>query len=277
MRRIVHTFRPTVVHLQEPFLPTLNSFALGAAGSARTVGTFHTYSEKSRGYLWTWPWCEWINHRLDARIAVSNAAREFASRYHSMNITVVPHGITLPPEPETQVNRTSGYPTRIVFVGRADEPRKGFQILTATMQILERESPGAFILDSLGSGTTRGEVTEDQLCATLSKADICVVPSLGGESFGLVALEALAHGVPVIASKIAGYAEWLDDSGTGALVEPGNVEALVKAVRHISEKSIHAACQARARQFAATYSWNKCVDRTLEIYNAGQPKVERSN
>jgi phosphatidylinositol alpha-mannosyltransferase len=271
MQRLISGFRPDVIHLQEPFLPTLNTFALRHAGRALKVGTFHTFSETSRGYLWSWPWCRWINAQLDRRVAVSEAARDFATRHHPAEFTVVPNGVRLPAAAERRPERPPGSPVQVLFVGRADEPRKGFAVLTAAMAQLDREAPGRFALRSVGPGTPQGEVDVGQLAAAYRAADVCAVPSLGGESFGLVALEALAHGVPVVATRIRGYAEWLEGSGTGILVPPGDAGALAAAIREVTEdKDKHLACARQAGEFAARYDWERCADRLLGIYRAGR-------
>jgi phosphatidylinositol alpha-mannosyltransferase len=272
VRRLVGSFRPDVLHLQEPFIPTLNTFALLHAGGARRVGTFHTFSESSRGYLWTWPWCRWINSLLDARIAVSEPARSFATRYHPAPFVVIPHAVRLPPESAMRPRRAPGRPARVLFVGRADEPRKGFSVLADAMRLMNARYPGEFAVDAVGPGTVRGGVGEGELMAAFAAADVCAVPSIGGESFGLVALEALAHGVPVVASRIRGYAEWLDGSGTGDLVAPGDPVALSEALlRILRDSAFHGACAERARGLAELYSWDRCAQRLGEVYAGGNP------
>ncbi len=269
MRRLVTEFRPDVVHVQEPFLPTLNTWALRHAGAARRVGTFHTFSETSRGYLWAWPWCRWINRQLDARIAVSAAARDFATQFHPMAMTVVPNGVRLPPVAARRAARPPGRPVRVLFVGRGDEPRKGLGVLREAMRQLEQVAPGEFALHEIGPGTAGGAVRDAERDAAYAAADVCAVPSLGGESFGLVALEALAHGVPVVASRIRGYAEWLDGAGVGALVAPGDAIALAAALRNVTaEAGRHAACAQRAVTLAANYEWDAIAERTVAVYGA---------
>lgn len=272
----MRAFRPDVVHLQEPFVPLLNAFVLWHAGGARRIGTFHTYSETSRGYLWSWPWCHWINRRLDVRVAITEAARGFAAQFHPAKYELVPHGIRLPPANEMRPLRPPGEPVRLLFVGRADEPRKGFAVLREAFRQLTCEHPGCYALTVVGpnealatdrSITWRGKLTEPELRAAYAGADIVVVPSLGGESFGLVALEALAHGVPVVASRIHGYAEWLDGTGTGELVPPGEAAALAAAIRRLAgDAAVHARCAQRAREVAASYDWERRVGRLIRLY-----------
>jgi phosphatidylinositol alpha-mannosyltransferase len=272
MKCLIANFRPDVIHVQEPFLPTINTFALLHAGKARRVGTFHTYSETSRGYLWAWPWCRWINTRLDARVAVSVSAREFATRWHPQPFTIVSNGVCLPPADAVRPARPVGKPVKVLFVGRADEPRKGFAILQEAMRRLELESSGAFTLDAVGPATARGEVTAAELAAAYASADVCAVPSTGGESFGLVALEALAHGVPVVASRIRGYADWLEGMGAGALTCAGDAPALAAAIRELTgHPAGYLAAVRRAPEVAACYSWDVLVPRLLAIYRGDQP------
>lgn len=264
IRRLLAEFRPDVVHLQEPFLPTLNSFVLWHAKGARRIGTFHTYSETSRGYLWAWPWCRWINRRLDVRLAVSVAARDFATRYHPVPFRVVPNGVWLPPAAGRRAPRPPGRPARVLFVGRGDEPRKGFGVLREAMRRLEKDAPGEYICAAVGPATPRGAVSQAELAVAYAAADVCVVPSLGGESFGLVALEALAHGVPVIASRIRGYAEWLDGAGVGELVPPGDPRALAAALaRLLGDPERHRRSAAAALALAARYEWAALAERIV--------------
>lgn len=271
VRRIMVSFKPDVVHLHEPFLPTLNTFVLLNAGRARRVGTFHTFSETSRGYLWFWPWCRWVSSRLDARVAVSQAAERFAARYHPAPFERIEHAIRLPEPGAARGDRPPGRPVRLLFVGRADEPRKGFSILLAAMEMLEAADPGAYVLEAVGPNTPGGRVSEEELAERYRTADLCIVPSLGGESFGLVALEALAHGVPVVASRIAGYREWLEAADVGGLVPPADPLALATRVRALcGDEGAYRACADRARRVAATYSWEACTDRLLAVYSGGR-------
>jgi phosphatidylinositol alpha-mannosyltransferase len=271
MRRLVAEFQPEVIHLQEPFLPTLNTFALWSAGAARRVGTFHTFAESSRGYLWAWPYCRWVHRRLDARIAVSAAARDFAARFHPGDYRIIPNGVWSPPPSARRPARPPARPARLLFVGRADEPRKGFGVLQAAWARLEAANPGGYVLDAVGRGTPRGEVSEPELSAAYAAADGCVVPSLGGESFGLVALEALAHGVPVIASRIRGYADWLEGAGVGELVAPGDPAALAAALaRLLGDPERHRRCAEAALALAARHDWATLAERIVTTIYGGR-------
>ncbi len=280
VKALLREFRPDVLHVEEPFLPLLNTFCLWHATSAVRVGTFHTYSETSRGYLWAWPYCQWVNRRLHARMAVSVPAREFAAQFHPTDYAIVPNAVKLPPIERRRLSRPLGNPIRLLFVGRSDEPRKGFGVLLAALRRLAAEMPGAFILEVAGPGSERwqqettglpvrftGRLSDEQLTAAYVAADVCVLPSVGGERFGLVALEALAHGVPVVASRIRGYAEWLEGTETGRLVRPHDEADLAAALRDIAANPAqHALWTQRAPEVAARYEWDIVAARVVEIY-----------
>lgn len=286
VRTLLREFRPDVIHLQEPFLPLLNTFCLWHAQGATCVGTFHTFSETSRGYLWAWPWCRWVGRRLHARIAVSAAARDFAAQFHPGTYALVPSGVRAVAASQRRPAGGVRRPVRALFVGRCDEPRKGFGGLLAALRRLETETPGEFALTVAGPGAEAwqggaavaglpvrfvGRLTDAELSAAYAAADVCVVPSLGGESFGLVALEALAHGVPVVASQIRGYAEWLERAEVGLLVAPGDAAALAEALRNVtSDAGRHAAWAQRAVALAANYEWDAIAERTVAVYAAAR-------
>jgi len=221
-----------------------------------------------------------VARRLRARIAVSGAAQEFAARYHPGAYQVVPNGIRLPGPDDRRLKGGLGKPVRLLFVGRADEPRKGFAVLLAALRRLHVVCPGDFQLTVAGPGAEgwheraeglpvrmAGRLTDSELAAEYRAADLCVVPSRGGESFGLVALEALAHGVPVIASQIRGYKDWLAGTGSGCLVTPGDAEALAEALRKVvREPETYSAWARRGPEVAAGYAWDLIAARVMEVY-----------
>jgi phosphatidylinositol alpha-mannosyltransferase len=108
-------------------------------------------------------------------------------------------------------------------------------------------------------------VSDAELRAELARADVLVAPSLKGESFGLVLAEAMAAGVPVVASDIAGYRDVL--TGGGVLVAPGDVSALAQALdRLLADDGERARLGSEGRREAAQYAWPRVAERVLEIY-----------
>ena len=244
------------------------------------MGTFHTYSERSRGYLWAWPWVRLVWSRLHARVAVSEAAREFATRYHQANFRILPNAVDVPLTPSPAPGGPG--PLRVLFVGRLDDRRKGFGVLVEALQRLEARAPDTVVVTAVGPGTRtweprippalpltlRGQVADDELAAAYRACDLVVVPSLGGESFGLVPLEAMAQQRPVVASRIPGYAAWLD--GATRLVEPGDPEALAVALAELAvDEPTRAALARKGRAVAEEYAWPAQAERWAELYRSG--------
>ncbi len=287
LRRLLADFPPDVVHVQEPVVPLPSAALLWLAPSrARKIGTFHTYSETSRGYLYAWPWVRAVWSRLDLRVAVSEAAREFATRYHAAEFHIVPNALDLPaPDLPLRPVPTPEGPLRILFVGRMDEPRKGFSILLGALARVEAAHPGTLRLVAVGRGreahTARveaerlpvefaGELDEAGLATEYRRAELAVVPSLGGESFGLVALEAMAHGTPVVATSILGYRAWME--GTARLVPPGDEAALAGVLEELAaDRKAREAMAARGATLASQYSWPRIAATWIGIYRGLLP------
>lgn len=281
LRRVLREFRPDVVHVHEPVAPLPCAALLWLAPrGVRRVGTFHTFSERGRGYLWAWPWCDAVWSRLQMRIAVSEAARDYATRYHGGEFAVIANGIALPLRRRDPNPPPASGPMRALFVGRMDEPRKGFAVLLDALQALDAERPGRMTLTAVGRGAElwreraralpvsfAGEVDDAELERRYLSADVVIVPSLGGESFGLVPLEAMAHGVPVVASRIAGYTGWME--GAAELVPAGNSRALAVALQRLAESPALWAAWARAGlALAEKHAWSRVADAWIRLYGA---------
>jgi phosphatidylinositol alpha-mannosyltransferase len=280
LRRLVREFDPDVVHVQEPVAPLPCAALLWLAPArALRVGTFHTYSETSLGYLISWPWTRWVWSRLHVRVAVSEAAREFATRFHPLPFRIIPNAIELPaPPPPPPTNQG---PCRVLFIGRLDEERKGFGPLLRAVRAVETGAPGTLTLTAVGRGADQwrqeaeglpisfdGEVGNAEIARAYADADVVAIPSVRGESFGLVALEAMAHGRPVIASQIAGYSAWLED--VARLVPPGDEVTLARALKDLATSpALRADLTARGARLAQQYSWDAVVERWLAVYRAG--------
>jgi phosphatidylinositol alpha-mannosyltransferase len=276
LSRIIRGFAPDVIHAQEPFVPALNTFALLEAGKARRIGTFHTFSESSLGYLWAWPWCRWVNSMLDARIAVSESARDFVRRFHPAHYEVIPNGTRIPGPNDRRKPLPLKPPVRLLFVGRADESRKGFGVLAEAFRLLNVAQPGRFVLNVAGPSRPPGAAgilylgkpDPAALSRAYAEADITVVPSVAGESFGLVALESLSHRVPVVASRIRGFSDWLDGSGAARLFESGNPHSLKDTLSSIaSDPQEHERMAACAVETSSKFEWVRVVDRILALYS----------
>ena len=273
-----------VVHLHEPLMPALPLTVLYHS-ETRNVGTFHAFAESNLGYFYGRPLLQPLVEKLDARIAVSHAAAEFVGRYFPGEYHVIPNGIELARygdhvEPLPQYR--DGRPT-ILFVGRFNEPRKGFRYLLRAFPLVREQFPDARLL-VVGRGDVRryrdfldsrgvegvefvGYVENADLPRYYVSCDLFCAPSTKGESFGLILLEAMASGRPVVASRIPGYAGVIDHGRDGWLVAPQDPVALALAlVRVLADRELRAELAAAGRQKARRYSWSEVARRVLTVY-----------
>jgi len=275
-----------VVHYHEPLVPALPITVLRFHRGAN-VGTFHAMARRNLGYYYGRPFLKRYFNRLHACIAVSAPARDFIARYFNADFRIVPNGIDctrfspeLPPLPAA---RTEGKAT-ILFVGRL-EPRKGFPTLLEAYARLRRTRADARLV-VVGDGPMRwgyeaevqgmgipdvefcGHVSAELLPRYYASADIFGAPATKGESFGIVLLEAMASGVPVVASAIAGFSQVVDAGVTGTLVPPRDSEAWSAALQALLDdpRLRHDMGAAGVRR-AQGYDWKRVVNSVLDVYS----------
>ena len=241
-----------VVHLHEPMLPASCLTALVAA-QVPVVATFHMYR---RALLWYGVFAPVVRpaaRRLAACVAVSPAAAEYARRGTGREPQVIPNGIDYD-ELAALGPRRGG--RRVLFVGR-DEPRKGLAVLRAAVGLV----PGAELV-VVGPD---GHVSHGRLLDELARADVLAAPSLRGESFGLVLAEAMAAGVPVVASDIRGYREVVGDAGV--LVPPGDPPALAHALGALlADERRRRELGDAGRRKAQAYAWPHVASQIAAVY-----------
>jgi len=254
-----------VVHLHEPMLPAT---CLTAIVTARTplVGTFHMFRQELLWYRVFAPVVRAAAGRLDARLAVSAAARDYVARTLPGDYDVVPNGIDHAAFASLDGRRDG---TRIVFVGR-DEPRKGLAVLLDAFGRLGHDETELVLVGPSGRHGDRihalGRVDDTRVREELASADVLCAPSLRGESFGLVLVEAMAAGVPVVASRIPGY-EDVVPGDAGVLVQPGDAAALADALRQLlADGELRARLGANGREASRRYDWSSVAREIVAIY-----------
>ena len=291
IKRILQREAFDVLHLHEPLTPSITWWALLHARvlpQAVTIGTFHAYHERPNWlYAHSRPIFGKFFRRLDSLIAVSGAAYNFAYRLFPGDYRIIPNGVDLSRfgrdrrMSEDDPNR----PPTILFVGRLDK-RKGFQNLLEAYFRLKPDYP-RLRLQVVGPFAPRecapyqkiaeaqhvtgiefvGYVSSERLPTFYHQADIFCAPSLGYESFGIVLLEAMAAGLPIVASNIAGYRTVLSDGQEGRLTPPGQTECLTDALRQLlNQPQQRREMGQRGRLKASQYSWDQIVDQILELY-----------
>ncbi len=273
-----------VIHLHEPLTPLL-CLAVLLHSDLPNVGTFHAARPNNVWYMYTKPILDLFFEKLDVRVAVSEAAREFVDSYFPAEYDIVPNGIALEqfrsdaePLPEFMDGRRN-----ILFVGRYSEPRKGFRYLVRAMPMIRGQFPDARLI-VVGQGNAAryerfleqhgitdvvfaGFVDSETLPRYYASADVFVAPSTGRESFGLILLEGMASGKPVVASAIPGYSAVIRNGIDGMLVEPKDAQALALAiVRVLADADLRNQLVASGREHVKQFSWEVVANRLLEVY-----------
>jgi phosphatidylinositol alpha-mannosyltransferase len=280
-----------IVHVHEPLQGPLPLTVLRFSNAAN-VGTFHAYSGSrystgSMAYYYGRRLLKRWFRKLDGKIAVSEAAAEFVDQYFRGYYNIIPNGIDFerfatpaPPIPELADGRPS-----ILFLGRLEERRKGFGYLLRAFRIVKQEWPEARLVVAGGSDRARvgydtwarrtglpdvsfvGSPSEEDKIRYFQSATVFVAPNTGDESFGIVLLEAMAAGRPIVASNIRGFAGVLTHGVEGLLVPPKNEAALASAISHLLADPARREELARnGRLKARDYSWDRVAERVLAYY-----------
>ncbi len=275
-----------IIHLHEPMMPALPLTVLRHSQSIN-VGTFHAFGRTSLRYFYAKPMLHGFFRRLHARIAVSGPARDFVARRFPGDYRIIPNGIDYCrfATPRTPLPAYDDEALDVLFVGRL-EKRKGLEYLLRAWGLIRDTFPRARLLVVGGGGhrlenyaqytesrgwrevVFAGYVSPDDLVRYYQTSDVFCAPSTGQESFGIVLLEAMAAGRPIVASKIPGYAEVVADGREGLLVPPKDPAALAVALtRLLADAELRRAMGARGRQKAADHDWSRIADQVLAVYD----------
>ena len=270
---VMRSIEPDVVHLHEPAVPgPCLSALLGFNGPM--VGTFHASGELL--HMWTRPALKSSMARLSARVVVSESALETArANWYDAEYVVLWNGI--------EVERIAGaVPTptdrpAAFFIGR-HEPRKGLAVLLDAWRTIDRDAvlwvggAGPQTEELRAESSTSnvewlGAITDAERDSHLRGATVVCAPSLHGESFGVVLLEGMAAGTPVVASAIEGYANVARADRDALLVPPGDVGALQQALRRVlDDPALRERLETCGRARAEEFSMARLAERYLELY-----------
>ncbi|MBI4187371.1 MAG: glycosyltransferase family 4 protein [Chloroflexi bacterium] len=277
-----------IIHLHEPFMPMLCSAVLRFSDTVN-IGTFHACQGKP-GYGFGRPISTFMLKRrarkLHAKIAVSRVALEFASKHVNGHYDIIPNGIDQErfSRDVAPVDSFRDGKRNILFVGRL-EKRKGVNYLLRAYQQVKSEIPDSRLI-IVGPGTRLrkkyekwvrkndlsdvafvGQVSYDDLPRYYKTADVCCFSATGQESFGIVLLEAMAAGKPVVASNIDGYATVLTHGVEGLLVPPKDEQALARAlIALLKDSRLQQQMGERGRLKAAEYSWERIARKVVGCY-----------
>ena len=262
-----------VVHVHEPLVPGPSLTAL-LVKMAPVVATFHSAGE-SAAYRTFSRQLKWVASRIDIRVAVSKDAVELAQRYIGGDYEVLFNGIELG---DYSTPSTSPRENAIFFIGRHEE-RKGLSNLLEALAKLPpdvrlwiaSDGPQTAELKTRFASDTRidwlGRISDAEKISRMGRASVFCAPSLHGESFGVVLLEAMAAGTPVVASNLDGYRNVATDDETALLVETGNVASLASALaRVLVDSRLAARLTENGREHAQRFSMDALADRYIEMY-----------
>jgi phosphatidyl-myo-inositol alpha-mannosyltransferase len=280
--RELREFGPDVVHAHEPLAPSTSMFATLRA-RAPVVATFHAYADRAALFSAVAPVLRPVWDRLRVRVAVSRAAAEFVEvRFSGELVRIVPNGADVELFAEAAPARDLPEGRRILFVNRLD-PRKGFRDMVEAFRRVVGEIRDALLVVA-GDGGERdavdalepavrarvvmlGSVPHADLAPYHVACEVFCGPAVGRESFGIVLVEAMAAGLPVVATDIPGYREVVQDGVEGHLVPPRDPDALATAILGLLKDPEEAKRLGEAgRQRARRYSWDNVVGELEAIY-----------
>ncbi len=283
VRRWVREGHFDVLHLHEPIIPSISLLALWAA-ECPVVATFHGSHGRDRALLASAAILRPSLEKITARIAVSEYARDRLVHHVGGEPVVIPNGLYVDrfasAQPRPQWRGEAG---TLAFVGRLDEPRKGFPLLAEAFARLAADRPGLRLL-VVGRGdiegararlpaavrdqvTFLGAATDADKASALRTADVYVAPNTGGESFGIVLVEAMAAGATVLASDIPAFRRVAGDGRFGELFLSEDVDDLTARLSALLDDPGRRAELDRAALSAVRrYDWSAVAGQIEQVY-----------
>ena len=270
-----------VLHLHEPAIPSISLLACWAA-EGPLVGTFHAAAKRQKVSFAVVPFLEPVIEKLNARIAVSEAARETLTEHLDTDAIVVPNGIYASLYRDGKLDsRWTG--NTLGFIGRFEEPRKGLSVLIEALPAIITEIPDIKIFVA-GPGDSEdsikdmqpslrsrfsfmGRISEEEKANFLASVGLYIAPNTGGESFGIILAEALAAGASVVASDIPAFDSLLGHGEYGTLFESENPQDLaVKIVALLKDSGARKEIAQRGKNYAQAFDWDVVADKIYDVY-----------
>ncbi|MEJ8633815.1 MULTISPECIES: glycosyltransferase family 4 protein [Streptomyces] len=296
VRRWLHDGTFDVIHIHEPASPSLGLLSCWAA-QGPIVATFHTSNPRSRAMIAAYPILQPALEKINARIAVSEYARRTLVEHLGGDAVVIPNGVDVgffegaEPKAEWQSDsardpdggdggRRGG---TIGFIGRIDEPRKGLPVLMKALPKILAECPDTRLLvagrgdeDEAVASLPKemrdrveflGMVSDEDKARLLRSVDLYIAPNTGGESFGIILVEAMSAGAPVLASDLDAFAQVLDQGSAGELFANEDADALASAaVRLLGDPARRAELRERGSKHVRRFDWSTVGADILSVY-----------
>jgi phosphatidyl-myo-inositol alpha-mannosyltransferase len=271
-----------VLHLHEPNAPSLSMLALAVA-EGPIVATFHASTTKSLTLSVFQGILRPFHEKIVGRIAVSDLARRWQMEALGSDAVEIPNGVDVPAFANAPV--LQGYPRpgrTVLFLGRFDERRKGMDVLLRALPALVERFPDVQVLivgrgdeeelcEEAGSLATNlrflGQVDDDEKASAMRSADVYCAPNTGGESFGVVIVEAMAAGTPVVASDLDAFRRVLRDGEAGRLVPVDDGAALAAGLIDVlDDDALRARYVAVGNAAVRRYDWPVVAQQIMRVY-----------
>ncbi len=289
-REVLEAQRFDILHFHEPFVPFLSPTVLDQSDTVN-IATFHAFGGFSPSY--------WIGRRfagglanlLHGRIAVSGAARHFISTYFPGDYRIIPNGVDLDRFTEAEpFEELRDGTLNILFVGRLEERKGLIHLLKAYHRLRKRKVDARLLVVGAGPKLREykrfvglrgirdveflGRVNDEEKVRYFASADIYCAPNTGQESFGIVLLEAMAAGVPIVASDIHGFKRVVERNVQGLLVEPRNPRALAAGLYALArDPELRHDMGEAGRARAPEFSWERVTERIVDFYYETRDRV----
>jgi phosphatidylinositol alpha-mannosyltransferase len=271
-----------VLHLHEPNAPSLPMLALMIA-EGPIVATFHTSTTKSLTLSLVEPMLRPLLEKIVGRIAVSDLARRWQMEALGSDAVEIPNGVDV--ASFANAPRLDGYPRpgkSVLFLGRFDEPRKGMAVLMQALPtVVERFADIEILVVGRGdedelcdrAGVLAGhlhflgQVDDGVKAAAMRSADVYCAPNTGGESFGIVLVEAMAAGTAVVASDLHAFRRVLRDGRAGRLAAVGDPAALAEGLIGVLEDdAARESLVTVANETVRRYDWSVVAGQIMRVY-----------
>jgi phosphatidylinositol alpha-mannosyltransferase len=283
VKRVLERERFDLLHFHEPFVPFLSLIVLGQSTSVN-IATFHAYAGFSPAYELGSKMLPHYAAKLHGRIAVSAAARHFVDRFFPGDYKVIPNGVNVGRyQRAVPIARWQDGTPNLLFVGRLED-RKGLPHLLKAFRLIrksglearllvvgsgpqERESRRYVMTRGLQNVEFLGRVSDSEKAQLFKTADVFVSPATGRESFGIVLLEAMAAGAPIVCSDIHGYKGVVQRGRQAILVPPHDAKALAAGITELLvDPALRARLGASGQERAQQFSWERVTAKVDDYY-----------
>ncbi|MEI8082984.1 MAG: glycosyltransferase family 4 protein [Actinomycetes bacterium] len=285
VRRWVKDGEFDVVHVHEPASPSLSMLACWVSDGP-LVATWHSSQDRSRAMTVAYNLVQTAMEKISGRIAVSEKARQTLVKMIGGDAVLIPNGVTC--KNFAVGDPLPGFPKSgptILFLGRIDEPRKGLHVLLRALPAMLAQIPDLTLLvagpgevsevqESLPDDVADhvqflGLISEADKVSAFKSSDVYVAPNTGGESFGIVLLEAMASGTPVVASDIEAFAQVLENGDAGVLFTSEDPQSLAeRVVSLLRDAPARERLRVEGHRRAMEFDWAKVARDVERVYES---------